>query len=615
MRSAGLRSLTYRLRTELAGEAWHWNPSGTWSEPDKHQGYWMGNPKPGAPIDVTWGYRLPRRGNTFDQANNDGYSRIDDGDTSTYWKSNPYLGDTPQWIVIDLRRHVAVDGMRIRWANPYALRYRVEYWQGAENYEEDDSPDGQWHAFSKGSVSKAKGGNELVKLGEARQVRFIRVILQQSSHSSEDRTSKDPRDRTGFAVREIEIGKLEKSVLRDAVTHRPTNLQTPIYTSSTDPWHREIDLDRNTEQPGFDLIFKSPLSTGRPMLVSTPALYDTPDNAAAEIRWLRARGYPIRGVEVGEEPDGQCADPEHYASLYLQIARRIQSIDPKLLVGGPSFQTATSGFSAWPDQRPKSWMRRFTDELKAQRAVPMFGFLTFEWYPFDRPFGDASKNLRENTPLLKRSLAQFRRDGLPPNLPWMITEYGYSAFAGPHDVDLESAIVNLDTVGQSLTLGATAAYLYGCEPGPLISEYKGQWGNLMTWLVNGNGDARDPMPAFWAAQIMTNDWCLPGSLPHRLVKASCPDSLLTVYAVKRPDGVVTALILTKDPVHSKTIDLMIGGERVTKGTTIQFGPAQYSWKPSGPASRPEKDLPPARTALRGPITLPPHSITVVRTIY
>jgi len=46
-------------------------------------------------------------------------------------------------------------------------------------------------------------------------------------------------------------------------------------------------------------------------------LYGTPEDAAAQIAYIKKRRYSIGYIEVGEEPDGKHALPEDYGALYI----------------------------------------------------------------------------------------------------------------------------------------------------------------------------------------------------------------------------------------------------------------------------------------------------------
>jgi hypothetical protein len=131
MRSAGLGPLTSRLRTELAGEVWHWNPRGRWTDPVHQCGYWTSDDSIAEPINVSYGYRLPRRGNTIDQANDDGYSRITDGDSDSFKvihisiRFHRRVEDAHlQWAVIDLGAQ-AINAIRIHSGTPWIRSRRI----------------------------------------------------------------------------------------------------------------------------------------------------------------------------------------------------------------------------------------------------------------------------------------------------------------------------------------------------------------------------------------------------------------------------------------------------------------------------------------------------------
>ena len=626
MLSAGLKPLSYRLRTELAGEAWHWNPHGSWT--NTNSGYWKSNDKPGvSELSLSYGYRLPRRGNTFDQANDDGYSRLDDGDSRTFWKSNPYLdrhftdepnATLPQWMLIDLGSKRPINAIRLKWAQPFATVYDVQF---GDFYDTDDIshalPD-QWHTFPNGEIRTRHGGEVEIRLSaEPVKTRFVRVLMKESSSGSEFKSS-DVRDRVGYAVREIFVGTLDSEhSFHDAIIHAPDNeAQTPIYVSSTDPWHRAIDKDPLIEQAGFDRIFRSGLTNQMPMLTPVAVLYDTPENAVAELRYLRARGYQVSRVELGEEPDGQFVTPEDYGALYIQFAKALHNVDPNIKLGGPSFQDIGEGKNVW--------LRRFVAYLRRRGHLDDYTFSSFEWYPFDNVCEQTGPQLKQATRLLTESLLAMRAADSRQDIPWIMTEYGYSVFGGRPEIDIEGALLNADAVANFLTLGGEQTFLYGYEPNELLQETECSQGNNMLFLLGDNGRISYRMPTYYAAVLLTHEWTKPGGGIHELYKANTNDPLLTAYAVLRPDGLWAVLLINKDPDNAHKVKIEFESKELPgKGLEIGYAHGevdvyQYSGNQYqlGADFRPSRDWPPEHQRLKfgGTTTfnLPPYSLTVVR---
>jgi hypothetical protein len=323
---AGWGPITYRQNTELFVQAWHWNPKGKWSDP-AGKGYFVGDAAPAAEmIRHSYGYSLPHRGVTRNSgAEFDGYSRLDDGNLNTYWKSNPYLtkpftGEEdsahPQWIAIKLAERQIVTAIRIAWAEPYARNYKVQYWLGSGDAI-DDPENGEWKDFPAGAVSDGKGGTVTLQLSPRPvAAKFVRVLMTESSNTCDTHGKADPRNCVGYAIKEVYLGTMESGSFQDLLYHIPSQAQTFTYSSSIDPWHEPKDLyvipDRmeSGDQVGFDLFYTSGLTRGLPAMIPVALLYGTPEDAAAQIAYVEKRGYPISYVEMGEEPDGQYFAPE-----------------------------------------------------------------------------------------------------------------------------------------------------------------------------------------------------------------------------------------------------------------------------------------------------------------
>ncbi len=633
--SAGWGPITYRNNTELRMAAWHWTENGTWSDPAHKSGYFTGSTDLKDPTRYILAYALPHRG--FSTSGD----RPIQAPNLSYWKSNPYLtskftGESdalhPQWVILDLRAPQPVSAVQIVWADPFAVTYQVEYWDGKYALDFDRGPEGSWKTFPNGSLKNAKGGAVTLKLSDPPvTTQYIRVLMTESSNTCDLHGSSDIRNCVGYAIQEIHAGSIDAAGSFIDVKKDAAGKDQPTYCSSSiDPWHSADDVNAtgNYQHTGFDLFFTSGITNNLPAMIPVTMLYGTPDDSAAQIAYIEKRGYPIAYIEMGEEPDGKHAMPEDYGALYIQWADALHKVDPKLKLGGPIFEGVNEDIRVWPDAQGRtSWMGRFVDYLKTHHHLKDLAFVSFEHYPFE-PCEVTWKSLYAEPQLMKHILQVWRDDGVPKDVPLIVSESHLAAnLTGPMST-IFAGLWLADNIGSFFEGGGAAFYHSPIQPQGLQNSCEG-WASWSNFVAPHEYDIVGYTSLFYAAHMINLEWVQHRSGTHEMFPSSTDikdgegNQLVTTYAVHRPDGNWSLMLVNRDESNPHTVQVKFddvankhAGFFAGPVDVITFGSEQYVWISDGLNSHADPDHAPVGTTVEGNsrtiFTLPKASITVLR---
>jgi hypothetical protein len=224
---------------------------------------------------------------------------------------------------------------------------------------------------------------------------------------------------------------------------------------------------------------------------------------------------------------------------------------------------------------------------------------------------------------MSKIIGVWRADNLPAGLPMFVTETNYSQNETDAAQEVTGALWYAEMMGSLLSAKANGGFFYEYEPIPLSpSDPCPGWGTYGVLQGDRSYKAQAPLSQFFGAQMLTQNWTVPGDATHVLYPTSISggDSWVVAYPVERPDGQWSLLLVNRDYENAHDVNVAFdtaAGSAWFSGnvTQTQFGPAQYGWIENGRQSHADPDHPPKTTNVPGGegtnYTLPAESLTVL----
>ncbi|MBN1758874.1 MAG: hypothetical protein JW863_11180 [Chitinispirillaceae bacterium] len=297
------------------------------------------------------------------------YSRVVDGDTASFWWSDPLITTKDPYVYLSWTANKTIDSVVIFWGERFSRSYEVQVWEGTVSY---PGPHGmsesQWITVH--TDTAGEGGVSTVTF-EAVSTRALRVI------------SREGFDGSDVQIREIyAFGDGTQVSVNDTLYSK----QTWTYALSTHPGM--IPLRSYTWN--FATFMNYCDTLGYPAIPVICVNYGTgtPEEAAAWVHYANiVKKHGIRYWQIGNEMDGtwEIGGPVSaftYAEKYIRYAKAMKAVDPDIKLLGP-VASGLSNLSGEYDGR--TWLEAVLfkiGEAEKEDEVTYLDGIDFHSYPY-----------------------------------------------------------------------------------------------------------------------------------------------------------------------------------------------------------------------------------------
>jgi hypothetical protein len=265
------------------------------------------------------------------------------------------------------------------------------------------------------------------------------------------------------------------------------------------------------------------------------------------------------------------------------------------------------------------------DYLKSHGRIADLAFVSFEHYPF-HACRITWNTLYSEPQLMKHILQVWRNDGVPKDVPLMVTESHLAAsLSGPMST-IFAGLWLADNVGSFFEGGGALFTHSPIQPQGIQNSCLG-WASWSNFIADENYEIKGYTSLYYAAHMINLEWVQHRAGVHQMFEASNDikdaegNQLITSYAVLRPDGNWSVMLVNRDEANPHNVRVAFSsgkGQGAFKGpvTLVTFGSEQYVWINDGPNSHADPDHPPVASVITAnpqtAFTLPKASITVLR---